>query len=113
MQIDVRSHSPQGGPYSAEHIDQAAGILKGMLNHVKAMHASWPAVQQLRGLLSGDFMSRHENVLVFGPPGAGKTHALCAVAQELVRAGRQYERRRRRACRRGRPPGIVTDRPRD
>ena len=45
-------------------------------------------VQQLRGLLSGDFLDRRENVLVFGPPGSGKTHALCAVAQELVRAGR-------------------------
>src|ERR1700689_45383 len=45
-------------------------------------------VQQLRGLLTGDFLDRHENVLVIGPPGSGKTHALCAVAQELVRAGR-------------------------
>ena len=46
------------------------------------------AVQQLRGLLSGEFLDRRENVLVFGPPGSGKTHGLCAVAQELVRAGR-------------------------
>ena len=46
-------------------------------------------VQQLRGLLSGDFVDRRENVLAFGPPGSGKTHALCAVAQELVRAGRR------------------------
>ena len=46
-------------------------------------------VQQLRGLLSGEFLDRRENVLVFGPPGSGKTHALCAVAQELVRAGRR------------------------
>src|SRR5581483_2403944 len=30
-----------------------------------------------------------ENVLAFGPPGAGKTHCLAAVAQELVRAGRR------------------------
>jgi len=45
-------------------------------------------VQQLRGLLSGEFLDRHENVLVFGPPGSGKTHALCAVSLELVRAGR-------------------------
>jgi DNA replication protein DnaC len=40
------------------------------------------ATQQLRGLLSGDFVDRRENVLVFGPPGSGKTHGLCAVAQE-------------------------------
>jgi len=46
-------------------------------------------VQQLRGLLSGDFLDRHENVLVFGQPGTGKTHGLCAVAQELVRSGRR------------------------
>ncbi len=46
------------------------------------------AVQQFRGLLSGDFVDRRENVLVFGAPGSGKTHGLCAVAQELVRAGR-------------------------
>jgi len=52
MQIDFRSHSPRGGPYSAEHIDQAAGILKGMLNEVKAKHPSWPPEQQLRGALA-------------------------------------------------------------
>jgi DNA replication protein DnaC len=45
-------------------------------------------VQQLRGLLTGEFLDRRENVLVFGPPGSGKTHALSAVAQELARAGR-------------------------
>jgi DNA replication protein DnaC len=46
-------------------------------------------VQQLRGLLSGEFVERRENVLVFGPPGSGKTHAVCALAQELVRAGQR------------------------
>jgi DNA replication protein DnaC len=63
------------------------------------LEKSWPALdlkrlptkvaQQLRGLLSGDFLDQRTNVLVFGPPGSGKTHALCAVAQELVRAGRR------------------------
>ena len=48
------------------------------------------AVQQLRGLLSGDFVDRRENVLIFGPPGSGKTHALCAIAQELLRSGRRF-----------------------
>jgi DNA replication protein DnaC len=47
------------------------------------------AVQQLRGLLSGDFVDRRENILVFGPPGSGKTHSVCAVAGELVGSGRR------------------------
>lgn len=45
--------------------------------------------QQLRSLLSGDFLDRRENVLVFGAPGSGKTHALNAVSLELVRTGRR------------------------
>ena len=61
------------------------------------LEKSWPAldlkrlpakvVQQLRGLLSGDFLDRRENVLVFGPPGSGKTHCLAALGQELARSG--------------------------
>jgi DNA replication protein DnaC len=63
------------------------------------LEKSWPALdlkrlpgkvaQQLRGLLSGDFLEQRANVLVFGPPGSGKTHAVCALAQELARAGRR------------------------
>lgn len=46
-------------------------------------------VQQARTLLEGSFLDRAENVLVFGQPGSGKTHLLCAIGQELVRSGRK------------------------
>jgi len=36
---------------------------------------------------TGEFMTRRENILVFGTPGAGKTHLLCALGQELIRKG--------------------------
>jgi len=38
-------------------------------------------------LLEGSFLARAENVLAFGNPGSGKTHLLCAIAQELVHQG--------------------------
>jgi DNA replication protein DnaC len=46
------------------------------------------AVQQLQSLRDGAFLDRRENVLVFGKPGAGKTHALCALGEQLVLRGR-------------------------
>jgi DNA replication protein DnaC len=48
-----------------------------------------PAInQQFSLLLEGDFLERRENVLIFGNPGSGKTHLLCALGQELIRQGR-------------------------
>lgn len=47
------------------------------------------ASHQVRSLLEGDFVDRHENVLVFGNPGSGKTHIVGAIGQELVRSGRR------------------------
>jgi DNA replication protein DnaC len=45
---------------------------------------------QLSALLEGSFVERVENVLAFGNPGSGKTHLLCAIAQELIcRQGRR------------------------
>jgi DNA replication protein DnaC len=45
--------------------------------------------QQVRSLLEGGFANRHENVLIFGNPGSGKTHVACALGQELIRSGRK------------------------
>lgn len=42
--------------------------------------------RQMKVLLEGGFLERKENLLIFGNPGAGKSHLLCAIAQELVSA---------------------------
>lgn len=45
------------------------------------------ADQQFSALCEGEFLARCENVLVFGPPGSGKTHLLCALGHELIALG--------------------------
>jgi DNA replication protein DnaC len=45
--------------------------------------------QQFAALRDGSFLDRRENVLAFGNPGSGKTHLLCALAQELVHQDRR------------------------
>jgi DNA replication protein DnaC len=40
--------------------------------------------RQMKVLLDGGFLDRKENLLAFGNPGAGKSHLLCAIAQELI-----------------------------
>ena len=44
--------------------------------------------QQLVELADGSFVERGVNVLAFGLPGTGKTHALCAIGHRLVESGR-------------------------
>ncbi|MBI1747930.1 MAG: ATP-binding protein [Acidobacteria bacterium] len=44
--------------------------------------------RQLPVLLEGDFLDRRDNVLLFGNPGSGKTHLLCALGHELIMKGR-------------------------
>lgn len=44
---------------------------------------------QVNSLLDGSFLDRCENVLAFGNPGSGKTHLLCAIAQELINQDRR------------------------
>jgi len=43
---------------------------------------------QLEVLRDGSFLDRRENVLIFGKPGSGKSHALCALAERLIHQGR-------------------------
>jgi len=43
--------------------------------------------QQANQLLTASFLRSSTNVLTFGLPGSGKSHLLCAIAQELVKKG--------------------------
>lgn len=45
--------------------------------------------RQVQSLRDGSFVDRKENLLAFGKVGAGKTHLLAGLAQDLVRAGRR------------------------
>ena len=46
-----------------------------------------PLARQLRELARGDFLERAVNVLAFGLPGTGKSHAACALGHALVDGG--------------------------
>ena len=44
--------------------------------------------QKVRELATGEFVDRATNILAFGLPGTGKSHAVCALGHALVEAGR-------------------------
>jgi len=46
-----------------------------------------PIRRQLPTLCEGHFLDHATNVLAFGLPGRGKTHALCAIGHEIVQHG--------------------------
>src|SRR5438046_4731832 len=48
-----------------------------------------PSVDQrlVRELATGRFLAQAENVLIFGPPGVGKTHLAIALGRAVVEAG--------------------------
>ena len=49
------------------------------------------AGRQLKAMLAGGFLDRKENLLLFGNPGAGKSHLLCGLAHELIAQGRRMK----------------------
>ena len=45
-------------------------------------------VRQMETLRDGSFLDRRENILIFGKPGSGKSHALAALSEQLILQGR-------------------------
>jgi hypothetical protein len=52
LQVDNRSHTPVGGPFSLEHMNQAMGIFVSGLHQVQAAHPGWTSDQQLAGAVA-------------------------------------------------------------
>ncbi|GAB3038583.1 IS21-like element ISPsy14 family helper ATPase IstB [Oleiagrimonas citrea] len=50
--------------------------------------------QQINGLLSCDWIERHQNLIITGPTGAGKTWLACALAHQAARCGLSASYRR-------------------
>jgi DNA replication protein DnaC len=50
-------------------------------------HLPLRLIRQLTQLCTGEFVTRAENLLIFGLPGVGKTHFAAAVGHQLVQAG--------------------------
>ena len=71
---------PEGG--------QVEEGIQASLGHLRARAGSGEAQAALVRLAEGDFVDRGVNVLAFGMPGTGKTHAMCAIGHRLVQAGR-------------------------
>lgn len=44
--------------------------------------------RQMESLRDGSFLDRRENLLLFGKPGSGKSHALAALGEQLIQRGR-------------------------
>lgn len=57
------------------------------LETLDSTHLPRPLLQQIRELSKGAFLEKAINVLAFGRPGVGKSHASCAIGHELVTAG--------------------------
>jgi GTPase SAR1 family protein len=47
--------------------------------------------RQFKVLLDGSFLDRQVNLLLFGSPGAGKSHLLSALGHEMVNRGRRMK----------------------
>ena len=53
MQVDKNHHAPAGGPFSEEHITQAAQILSDMRSQIRRSHPDWSEAEVLRGAVAG------------------------------------------------------------
>ena len=71
-----------------ERLQKASRLPAGKtLSTFDQEHLPLRLIRQLAQLCTGEFVTRAENLLIFGLPGVGKTHFAVAVGHQLVQAG--------------------------
>jgi len=71
-----------------ERLQKASHLPAGKtLANFDQEHLPLRLIRQLAQLCTGEFVTRAENLLIFGLPGRGKTHFAAAVGHQLVQAG--------------------------
>jgi len=69
----------------ARYLKESRLPLEKTLNAFEMKRLPGKALHQVKALLDGEFIDRHENLLVFGAPGSGKTHLVSGIGQELIK----------------------------
>jgi DNA replication protein DnaC len=69
------------------YISESALPLEKSLSTLTRARLPNKAAKLLPTLCDGSFVGRGDNVLVFGLPGRGKTHFVCALGHELIQRG--------------------------
>ena len=86
LELSVRECEQRRGNRMRRRLQDSGLPLEKSLENFDLKRMPARVSRQLKVLLEGGFLDRKENVLAFGTPGAGKSHLLCAVAQELIAA---------------------------
>jgi DNA replication protein DnaC len=69
----------------ARYLKESRLPLEKTLDAFEMKRLPGKALHQVKALLDGEFIDRHENLLVFGTPGSGKTHLVSGIGQELIK----------------------------
>jgi DNA replication protein DnaC len=73
----------------ARYLKESRLPLEKTLDSFEMKRLPVKALHQVKTLLDGEFIDRHENLLVFGTPGSGKTHLVSGIGQELIKKGKR------------------------
>jgi DNA replication protein DnaC len=84
LELSVRECEQRRGNRMRRLLQDSGLPLEKSLENFDLKRMPTRVSRQLKVLLEGGFLDRKENVLAFGTPGAGKSHLLCAIAQELI-----------------------------